>query len=392
MKGSIWAVVVAGGTGSRLGLPYNKVFAELGGCAVLTRTLRALFESRCYDGILLVLNPRDEAAYLELEQRDHLQELVQRRAWGGATRQQSVKNGLEALPEGVELVSVHDAARPFVEAQVIRATIDSARQYGSGVAATMVKDTIKRVDADGLALDTPDRARLRAVQTPQTFQAALLKQAYQWAQENEIAATDDASLVEKMVGSVRLCVTEGGERNIKLTTREDMRMAQCMLEQKNEISTGMGYDVHRLVEGRKLILCGVEVPWEKGLLGHSDADVAVHALMDALLGAMGEGDIGRWFPDNDPAYEGISSIILLKQVAAALKARGGRLLNADVTIVCQRPKLMPYIEKMRETLCEAMEVELSRVNVKATTTERLGFEGEGLGISSQAVATLELHR
>ncbi len=388
MSGTIWAVVVAGGTGSRLGLPYNKVFAGLGGCAVLTRTLRALSESRCYDGILLVLNPRDEKAYRELEAREGLKDLVQLTAWGGETRQQSVKNGLDALPDGVELVSVHDAARPFVEKEVIRATIDSAKQFGSGVAATMVKDTIKRVSGERV-VETPDRARLRAVQTPQTFKASLLKQAYQWAERNGVSATDDASLVEKMAGDVRLCVTEAGERNIKLTTREDMQMARRMLDQKSEISVGMGYDVHRLVEGRKLILCGVEVPWEKGLLGHSDADVATHALMDAILGAMGEGDIGRWFPDTDPAYEGISSIKLLEKVMAALNERNGRLLHADLTIVCQRPKLMPHIERMRETLAGAMGVQKTRVNIKATTTEGLGFEGEGLGISSQAVATVE---
>lgn len=155
------------------------------------------------------------------------------------------------------------------------------------------------------------------------------------------------------------------------------------------IRVGHGMDVHRLTEGRKLILCGVEIPYEKGLLGHSDADVATHALMDAILGAMGEGDIGRWFPDTDPAYEGISSIKLLEKVMAALNERNGRLLHADLTIVCQRPKLMPHIERMRETLAGAMGVQKARVNIKATTTEGLGFEGEGLGISSQAVATVE---
>ena len=276
---------------------------------------------------------------------------------------------------------------------MIAATIDSARRYGSGVAAVPLKDTVKRVDESGLVVETPQRDLLRAVQTPQTFVAALIRAAHARYADSDVRATDDAMLIEWTGHAVHL--TPGDPENIKLTTPEDMLLAgQVILRREGRkeapaMRIGHGYDVHRLVEGRKLILCGVEVPYERGLLGHSDADVALHALMDALLGAAALGDIGRHFPDTDPAYAGADSGRLLDHVVALLHVKGYAVANADVTIICQRPKLKDYIEQMRENVAAHLKVDPDCVNVKATTTEKLGFEGEGLGISSHAVACIE---
>ena len=281
----------------------------------------------------------------------------------------------------------------MVTAEVIARTLESAKKYGSGVAAVPLKDTVKRVNEGGVVVDTPPRDALRAVQTPQTFEAELIRRAHAAYALGE-RATDDAALAERMGVKVRL--TEGDVENIKLTTPEDMLLARQVIlrregqkEEKPMVRIGHGYDVHRLTEDRKLILCGVEIPYTLGLLGHSDADVALHALMDALLGAAALGDIGRHFPDTDPAYKGADSGKLLDHVVALLEEKGYAIGNVDVTIICQRPKLKDYIEQMRQNVARHLKVDADRVNIKATTTEKLGFEGEGLGISSHAVACIE---
>lgn len=224
---------------------------------------------------------------------------------------------------------------------------------------------------------------------PQGFKVDLLRQAHEQAQRDGFLGTDDASLVERLGVPVQL--TEGSRRNIKLTTPEDLLMAEAFFAEQAlpALRVGQGYDVHRLVEGRPLILCGVTVPHTLGLLGHSDADVALHALMDAMLGAMALGDIGKHFPDTDEAYRGISSMLLLRHVVALLKAHHARVTNCDVTIVAQKPKLLPYIPQMRQNVADALELPLARVNIKATTTEKLGFEGEEKGISAQAVCMVQ---
>ena len=290
-------------------------------------------------------------------------------------------------------MAIHDGARPLVTADVIARTLESAQRFGSGVAAVALKDTVKRVDEDSVVVDTPPRDKLRAVQTPQTFEAGLIRKAHAAYALGE-RATDDAALAERMGVAVHL--TEGDVENIKLTTPEDMLLARQVIlkregqkEEKPMMRIGHGYDVHRLVENRKLILCGVEIPYALGLLGHSDADVALHALMDALLGAAALGDIGRHFPDTDPAYKGADSGKLLDHVVALLEEKGYTVGNVDVTIICQRPKLKDYIEQMRENVARHLKVDIDCVNIKATTTEKLGFEGEGLGISSHAVACIE---
>lgn len=379
------AVIVAAGRGTRMGLERNKVLYPLCGEPVIVHTVRA-FEP-LFEGHIVVVTGRDDVAEMEKMLSDA--GLAAKVVEGGADRQESVLRGLEACGEDAEIIAIHDGARPLVTQEVIERTIKSAERFGSGVAAVPLKDTVKRVDEDGVVVETPRRDALRAVQTPQTFEASLIRRAH--AQGGE-RATDDAALVERLGVAVRL--TEGDVENIKLTTPEDMLLAEQVLlkragkTEETIMRIGHGYDVHRLVEGRKLILCGVEVPYEKGLLGHSDADVAYHALTDALLGAAALGDIGRHFPDTDPQYKGADSGVLLDHVVTLLEEKGYAVGNVDVTIVCQRPKLKDYIEQMRQNVAQHLKVELDCVNVKATTTEKLGFEGEGLGISSQAVACI----
>lgn len=386
-QGETWAVVVAGGQGRRMGLAYNKVFYRLNGRAVLSRCLDALSAAGCLDGIVLVLNECDQERYEALARAEGAHPLVKSVARGGETRQQSVLSGLKMLPVSAEIVAVHDAARPFVTAGIVRAAVESARQCGSGVAATRVKDTIKVVNASGRAVSTPDRALLRAVQTPQAFRRDLLLRAYQMARdEGYDKATDDAALVERYIGGVHLVESEEGELNLKLTTQADIDLAKARLSAT--MRTGFGCDAHRLVEGRPLVLCGVDIPFEKGLLGHSDADAALHALMDALLGAAALGDIGRHFPDSDERYRGVSSMKLLQAVVYLLRARGLHALNVDLTIVAQRPKLAPYMPAMADNVARVLGVDRQSVNVKATTTEGMGFEGRGEGVSATAVALI----
>ena len=382
---SAWAVIVAAGRGERAGLGRNKAFQPIQGRSVLARCLDAFQRAGRFDGIALVLSEADEAQFIETERREGPFPLVKRRARGGATRRDSVYNGLLALPEDCDIVAIHDAARPFVRREIIDATLESARLHGSGVICTPVVDTIKQILPDGRVL-SPDRSALRAVQTPQTFDYRRILEAHRRARAEDLPVTDDAMLFEHYYGDVRLVTAPGAEENKKLTTRADFDALDA--PRLPEMRVGQGYDAHRLAQGRRLVLCGVEIPYDRGLDGHSDADVAVHALMDALLGAAGMGDIGRHFPDADPAYKGISSMKLLDAVLEKLRAAGWRVGNADVTIVAQRPKLAGYMEQMRQSLAAGLGVAPDRVNVKATTTERMGFEGEEQGISAQAVAMI----
>ncbi len=378
-----WAVIVAAGRGERSGLSQNKVFFEYDGRSVLSRCLDAFAASAQVGGAVLVLSENDRPAYEELCRREGACPLVRTIVSGGATRRDSVYNGLCAVPADAEVVAIHDAARPFVTGAIIKVTLDAARQYGSGVISTPVIDTIKQIQPDG-KVTTVDRETLRAVQTPQSFDYHKIMNAHRMAQADGLAVTDDAMLYEYYYGNLRLVTAEGAERNRKLTTKADFEALGGA--KFPELRVGQGYDAHRLKEGRKLILCGVEVPHDRGLDGHSDADVAVHALMDALLGAVGGGDIGKHFPDSDPAYKGISSMKLLDHVMALLCKQGWRVVNVDVTIVAQKPKLAQYIPQMRKNIADALQTEA--VNVKATTTEHMGFEGEEIGISAQAVCLL----
>ena len=384
MRTGNYAVVVAAGRGVRMGAAVNKVLLPLCGEPVIRHAVRAFCEADEIDGVVVVASADEteqmRAALCGLEK-------VCAIVPGGSTRQESVKNGLDALPKEARIALVHDGARPLISRELIARCIRQTEDCGSAVVCMPVTDTVK-VEKDGCVVRTLDRSQLRAVQTPQCFFAGELKAAYEAAARDGVSVTDDASVMEHAGHSVHLL--ESSEVNFKLTTPEDLRRAEDIIGERKFMQrlprTGFGYDVHKLVSGRRLILCGKEIPWEKGLDGHSDADVAVHALMDALLGAACLGDIGRLYPDNDPAFEGADSMKLLADVLRRVKDAGYAVVHADVTIVAQKPKLMPYMDEMRRNLENAMPG--AQVNVKATTTERLGFEGRGEGISAQAVATI----
>lgn len=374
-----YAIILAGGSGSRMGADCNKVLLELCGTPVITRSVKA-FED-LVDGIVLASREEDIPAMETAMESVALPVTI---VSGGASRQESVWNGLCALPAECTHVLIHDGARCLVDADTIRRCMASVEKCNTGIAANPAIDTIKQVDTDETVVSTPDRSTLRAVQTPQGFTVELIRRAHKAAQADDFLGTDDASLVERLGIPVHL--TMGNRRNIKLTTPEDLAMAKSFLPYDfPALRVGQGYDVHRLVEGRDLILCGVNVPHTMGLLGHSDADVALHALMDAMLGALALGDIGKHFPDTEEQYRGISSMKLLEHVVTLLESHHARVTNCDVTIIAQKPKLLPYIPQMRENVAAALKLPLDRVNVKATTTERLSFEGREEGISAQAV-------
>lgn len=374
---SFWALIMAAGSGSRMGLETNKVLAELNGMTVLERSVRA-FDGEV-DGRVVVVRGEDAEQIRTLG-------LDAKIVTGGATRQQSVLNGLRALPEGAQYVLIHDAARPFVDKDTIHRCIRGAQACGSAVAGVPVKDTIKQIGPNGVIIRTVPRDTLRAAQTPQAFAVGALTQALSALEAQGRTMTDDAGAMEAAGHTVHM--VDGAWENIKLTTPEDLAFAAYQIG-GNQMRIGHGFDAHRLVYGRKLVLCGVEIPYDKGLMGHSDADVATHALMDALLGAAALGDIGKTFPDTDIQYEGISSLLLLQRVRQMLMDTGWALSNADLTIIAQRPKLSEYIPQMVEQLCGALETQPGQINIKATTTEGLGYEGDCLGISAHAVVLLQ---
>ena len=386
LQKTISAVLVAAGSSTRMG--FDKLSFDLGGETVLHRSIRAFDQCPQIGEIVLVAGKN--RAFVE-QQAVGCTKPVQIVA-GGATRAESAKNGV--LAAHGELVAVHDAARPFVSPAVIAAVLEAAARCGAAAPAVPVKDTIKQaVPGDGktvpeacLVHSTPDRSTLYAVQTPQCFDRAQYLAALQELDaEKARLVTDDCSLFELTGRSVQL--TQGDYANLKITTREDL--PRPVQKEETRMRIGHGYDVHRLVEGRKLILGGVEIPFEKGLLGHSDADVLAHAVMDAVLGAAALGDIGQHFPDNDPAYAGADSLELARHVARILSEHGYRVENIDATILCQRPKLAPHIPAMRANLAVAFGLPVDAVSVKATTEEHLGFTGEGLGIAAHAVALIE---
>ena len=386
LEKKVSAVLVAAGSSTRMG--FDKLSFDLGGETVLHRSIRAFAQCPLVDEIILVAG--SNRAFAQQQAADCAKPVCV--VAGGATRAESAKNGV--LAASGALVAVHDAARPFVSQQVITAALEAAAQCGAAAPAVPVKDTIKAaVRGSGKTVPescfvhaTPDRSTLYAVQTPQCFdRAAYLAALEELDAEKARLVTDDCSLFELTGRPVQL--TQGDYANLKITTREDLPRPEQKEEHKMRV--GHGYDVHRLVEGRKLILGGVEVPFEKGLLGHSDADVLAHAVMDAVLGAAALGDIGQHFPDNDPVYSGADSLKLARRVAEILKEHGFRIENIDATLLCQRPKLAPHIPAMRRNLADAFGLPVDAVSVKATTEEHLGFTGEGLGIAAHAVALIE---
>jgi 2-C-methyl-D-erythritol 4-phosphate cytidylyltransferase/2-C-methyl-D-erythritol 2,4-cyclodiphosphate synthase len=381
-------IIPAGGIGSRINHPQPKQFLLLAGLPMLVRTCRAFLE---LDVIrwLVVAAPIDHyQATIDLL-RQHLSPREAERVLftpGGATRQDSVLAGLKRLPADISLVLVHDAARPLVDGATIRRCLEGAARHGAVIAAIPVQDTLKQASPTGLIEKTVDRTALWQAQTPQAAKRELLELAFAAAGRQQFVGTDEASLLE--FASIPVRIVEGSARNLKITRPGDLSVAAALLQEEPIMKIGHGFDAHRLVEGRKLILGGVTIPYALGLDGHSDADVVAHALIDALLGALGAGDIGRHFPDTDPQYRGIDSLLLLAQVQQLAEAQHVLLGNADITIVCQRPRLAPYLDEMQANLARCCRVSPSAINIKATTTEKMGYTGRGEGIAAHAVVLL----
>lgn len=386
MPPRITAIVLAAGLGKRLEASTTKQRITLGGKSILRRSLE-IFEACGEIADIVVVTREDELDFARNEASDISKVIGIVR--GGETRAESARNGFFAVPAESEYVAIHDAARCFTSQEDLKTIIRDAVKHGAATASTPVVDTVKMVSNSGFIESTLDRDSLRAVQTPQIFEAALYRRALESVPAFGARITDDCSLVEHIWHSVFCSNTSAS--NIKITTRNDLDYADFLLRGDGEVSQmriGQGYDVHRLALGRALILGGVEIPYEKGLLGHSDADVLLHAIMDAVLGALALGDIGKHFPDTDARYSGISSLKLLEQVKKLMEGNEVKAINIDSTIVMQKPKLAPYIDKMRDNIARALELPLSNVSVKATTEERLGFTGREEGVAAYATVLL----
>lgn len=368
----VYAIIGAAGSGKRMAAPLPKQFIKLSGGKTILETTVEQFEKVLQIDKIIIVTAEE---YVNLCCQFFLGKEKIRVVIGGRERQDSIWNGLKSIgsDEKNSVILIHDGARPYVTTRIIEDVIEAASHDGAAIAAVPTKDTIRHKEEGTL-----NRKMLFNVQTPQGFNSEILFRAFQKAFKDGFYGTDDASLVERLGENVT--IVRGEESNIKITTREDL---------KEEMRIGSGYDVHRLVEERELILGGVKIPFEKGLLGHSDADVLIHALMDAILGAAALGDIGKHFPDTDEKYMGISSIELLKNVDLLIKTMGYSLGNADITVICQRPKLAEYIPIMRKNISEALGVSEDIISIKATTTEKLGFTGRCEGIAAEAVCLLK---
>lgn len=379
-------IIVAAGRGHRFGGEMPKQYRNLNGRAVLRHSLGVFCAHPAVSCVRTVIHPDDEALYNAAAEGLPVLAPV----YGGATRQDSVRLGLESLKdEAPDIVLIHDGARPFVDFGIINRVIDRAEKGDGAVPALPVTDTIKtavKTPEGALKIEkTVDRSALWRVQTPQAFPFKDILDAHEKAKGREL--TDDAAVAEEAGLSVIL--VKGTEENIKITTSDDLTRAEERSSQKlPDIRTATGFDVHKFEEGSFVTLCNVKVPHDMGLNGHSDADVALHALTDALLGAAGSGDIGLHFPPSDNKWKGADSAQFLQYAVSLVKGLGGKILNADVTLICERPKIGPYRLQMTERLSELLEISASRISIKATTTEKLGFTGRKEGIAAQACVSV----
>jgi 2-C-methyl-D-erythritol 4-phosphate cytidylyltransferase/2-C-methyl-D-erythritol 2,4-cyclodiphosphate synthase len=386
MSGAVAAVVVAGGRGVRAGGDLPKQYRTLGNAPVLRQSL-ALFASHpAVRWVQPVIHRDDGELYAEAS--DGLSVLPP--TFGGATRQASVRAGLEALAgHGPAVVLVHDAARPFASPALIERAIASAR-HGAAIPGLAMTDTIKEVDQGGRVVRTLDRAALRGIQTPQAFAFDALLAAHRKASAaGRDDFTDDAALAEW--AGMTVGVFDGEAGNVKLTTPEDFsRAEERLMAGLGDIRIGNGYDVHAFAAGDHVWIGGVRIAHERGLTGHSDADVGLHALVDAILGALADGDIGAHFPPSDAKWKGASSDRFLRFALERVAKRGGRVVHLDLTIVCEAPKIGPHRDAMRARIAEIAGISIDRVGVKATTSEKLGFTGRREGIAAMATATIRL--
>ncbi len=379
---TVTAIVPAAGRGQRFGSPENKIWANLAGKPVIHHTLAALQAHSCIDTVVIVGSPEDLD---RLKQVSAVFTKVSAVVLGGATRSESVQNGLASVGDGCEIVLVHDAARPMVSSAVIDAVLVGVQEYGAAVPGVPVSDTIKKATATGVVEATVDRTGLWAVQTPQGARVQLLRDAYEASAGASV--TDEAGLLE--AAGIPVAIVQGEERNIKITRPEDLEAAHTMMGRDQvEFRTGIGYDVHPLAEGRDLWLGGVRVPHTHGLQGHSDADCLLHAVCDALLGAACLGDIGILFPDTDAAHKDRPSLEFLAEVRTRLDADGWSVVNVDVALLAEAPKIKPYREAMITAMAGCLGISASRINLKATTNEGMGFAGRREGMACWATATI----
>jgi len=390
------AVIAAGGTGTRMNSSVPKQFLEIAGKPILLHTIESIASIEEVLQIVIALPPEHIAAAEAIVRRQPMRiEILC--VPGGPNRQESVRCGVLHTRQDVDVIMVHDAVRPVCHRDLVLRVLDAAWKKGAAVPGLPATETIQRISRKGRVLATPPRQELYAIQTPQAFHADILKSALEKAHREGFLGTDESSIVRWAGHPVT--VVPGSPDNIKITRPLDLEIAKLLISEgrREENGTGMsesnlrigqGIDYHRLIEGRKLILGGVEIPFEKGLEGHSDADALSHAVCDALLGAAGLGDIGQHFPDTDPSNRGRSSLEFLREVRAKIEAAGWKIRNVDATLLVQRPRLAPYASAMKQNIAESLGLNAADVNIKATTTEGLNAEGRGEGISAQAIALL----
>lgn len=382
------AILAAGGLGTRLGSDVPKQFVDLGdGTNMLARSLDVLMRCALIDEIVVAHPPGEWLAGDSIDRRKPVRSVP-----GGQRRQDSVANALAQVSDAADLIVIHDAARPFASEALFERTILAAQEHGAAIAAVPAVDTVKLVDADQQGAKriraTLPRETVFLAQTPQAFRRDVLERAM--AAAPDALATDEAMLVER--AGMPVHVVEGEATNIKVTTPADLQKARTLARGEQQLAAmriGTGYDLHRLVEGRPLILAGVRVPFERGLAGHSDADIVCHAVTDAVLGAAALGDIGRLFPDTDPRWKGADSVKLLQGAMEKARAAGYAVVNVDVTIIAERPKLLPYLADMRTQLAAALGIGVSDVSLKGKTNEGVGEIGRGEAMACHAVALLK---
>jgi len=377
------AIVVAGGSGKRMGGEMPKQYLLLGGRSILDRSVFAAASSPAVDGIVLAL-PSSSPPGLQETYRGTGKVIAV--VEGGEERHDSVRNALDAVPPEAEIILVHDAVRPFLREDLVSRCVELAREHGAVVPVLPIRDTVKEWDPTARSLATMDRAKLMRVQTPQGFRAGILRDAYRKAAAEGFAGTDDASIVERAGHPV--IPFPGSEENLKITIPEEYRMAAGLLQEEPDFRIGIGGDAHPLAEGRDLWLGGVRVEHDRGLVGHSDGDVLLHAVADAVYGALGDRDIGHHFPPGIPETEGISSRKIIAHARSRMIEKGFGLVGLDAVVVCEEPRIGPLAATLRASIADMFSVPEERVNLKGKTTEGMGFEGRREGISAWAVALL----
>lgn len=379
------AIIPAAGSGTRMQATLPKQYLHLSGKPIIIHTISAFLSCRDISQIIVVV-PEDRLAETGALLREyHVDDDCTMVIGGGVRRQDSVLAGLKMVDDTIDIVLVHDGARPLITPELISRCYRETMRSGAAIVAVPVKDTIKKADSGQCVESTIDRSMLWQAQTPQGARKQILVDAF--TLNGNADMTDESSLLEQIGVAVQL--VPGTESNIKITNPEDLVLAEKIMRQPpTTIRIGHGFDAHRFETGRKLILGGVEIDSHKGLAGHSDADVLTHALCDAILGALGRGDIGTHFPDSDGRFKDILSLVLLDEVIKLATKEHRTLVNADITAVCQTPRLAPYIQRMRETLASHCDTEVGNINIKATTTEKMGYTGREEGISCHAVVLL----